>query len=186
MDTALFCRRAIAYVKPSLPESEPATLTLSHAESPVISDLGNGLLALYIVDDDDEFTYVQNAHIDNAGLTPRELHALGCANLGHIAKAGMRVVPHGAIHAVFLDGNFEASLILVEHLWQDTLAEFVDEGFTVALPARDVLAFCDSSASQGIEELREVVGRVYPGGDHLISERLYRRENNHWTALADA
>ena len=50
-------------------------------------------------------------------------------------------------------------------------------------PARDILAFCDTASVEGIGQFQQVVARIFPGGDHLISDRLYRREPRRWVPL---
>lgn len=88
--------------------------------------------------------------------------------------------PHGNIFAMFLDGSFEASLLLVDPLWDEALVGYAPNGFIVAVPARDVLAFADAKSAAGVAELRMLVGRLFPGGDHLISPDLYRRDSGRW------
>ena len=44
-----------------------------------------------------------------------------------------------------------------------------------AVPARDVLAFGPANSPAAIGELRATIGRVFPGGDHLISPDLFLR-----------
>jgi hypothetical protein len=50
----------------------------------------------------------------------------------------------------------------------------------VAAPARDVICFCDSSSTEGLAELRAVIARVWPGGDHLLSDRIFERKDGRW------
>jgi hypothetical protein len=42
------------------------------------------------------------------------------------------------------------------------------------------LCFCDASSSAGIAELRAVVGRVFPKGDHLLTDALLERQGTAW------
>jgi hypothetical protein len=90
------------------------------------------------------------------------------------------MLPHGNIFALFLDGNFEASLLLLDDLWDQALSGYAPNGFVIAVPARDVLAFCDQASEEGVGELREVAARLFPGGDHLISPQLFSREGDRW------
>ena len=61
-----FCARALAYLKPALPGDEPdeADIVLSREHSPVLTNLNNGLLVAYLVDQVDHFRYVQQRHLD--------------------------------------------------------------------------------------------------------------------------
>src|SRR5215204_2171614 len=134
------CRKAVAYLKVLQPPEENA-VSLSEPDSPVLLDLKNGLLVAYLVDDGQAFSYVQHYHLAEAGITIAQLHEYGLSNLRQIAKEKLRVQEYGPIYTVFLDGNFEASLILVDELWDKGLADLVQGEFIAALPARDVLAF---------------------------------------------
>jgi hypothetical protein len=75
---------------------------------------------------------------------------------------------------------FEASLLLVDALWDGALSQYAPNGFGIAVPARDVLAFADAGSASAIDELRAVVSRIFPGGDHLITPELYRRQSGRW------
>jgi hypothetical protein len=73
-----------------------------------------------------------------------------------------------------MEGNFEASVLLLDTVWDVSLAQYVREDFVAAVPARDVLAFGDSSSAEAIEELRAITDRVISdSGDHPISTSIY-------------
>jgi uncharacterized protein YtpQ (UPF0354 family) len=178
-----FCARAMPYIKPDLTGKAGPAVALEHDDSPVLRVLGNGLLVAYLVDCEDSFEYVQNRHLSEAGINEDELHATAMNNLRAFMADRTRIQPHGNIFALLLDDNFEASLLLVDELWDDALAGSVQNGFVIAVPARDVLGFADVKSSAGIAELREVVARIFPGGDHLISQDLYRRKSGRWIKI---
>lgn len=47
--TRVQCKNAVAYIKPSLGAAEaPASVELSDADAPVLTDFRNGLLAAYL------------------------------------------------------------------------------------------------------------------------------------------
>jgi uncharacterized protein YtpQ (UPF0354 family) len=180
-----FCIRAVASLKRALPVDGEPDITLSHPDSPVLTDLQNGLLVAYAVDQEERFQYVQYRHLAAAGMTETELERFGIANLAALlGQKGADVRPHQNIFAVFFDGNFEASLILLDNLWSEELAHFVPNGFVAAVPCRDILAFCDAENASGILELRQLIQRV-ENGDHPISSVLYRRHGSIWTPHAD-
>jgi len=168
------CRQAVAYLMPSLPGAE-ATVTLSELDTPVISDLNNGLLVGYLVDQEDHFRYIQQRHLLGAGITEAMLHQNAVDNLAALlGKTGAKIQPYGDSFAVFFGGNFEASLVLVDALWDEHLAHLAPNGFIVAIPNRDILAFCDAKSETGVERLRQIIGR-FGSGDHPITPTLYRR-----------
>jgi uncharacterized protein YtpQ (UPF0354 family) len=175
------CRaRALPYIKPALTDGSGPAHDLGYEGSPVLRDLGNGLLILYLVDTGERFEYVQNRHLAEAGIDERTLYEAAIKNLLSLMTARTRMQPHGNIFWLFLDGNFEASLLLIDQLWEESLAPYAPNGFLIAVPARDILAFTDLASAEGREELRSLVARVYPDGDHLISPELYRREAGRW------
>jgi hypothetical protein len=184
IDDVPFTSLAIAYVKGIVAADDPApSIQVPSAEEPVLRSVADGLLAAYLVDTGDEFAYVQHRHLTEDGIDEEILHAIGLGNLDRVAASNLEVAAHGSVFAVLLDGNFEASLILLDRLWEETFRRFVPGHYAVALPARDVLAFGDASSSQARKELQGVVRRVTGISHQLISGRLYERHGNEWRPL---
>jgi hypothetical protein len=77
--------------------------------------------------------------------------------------------------AVLFDGNFEASLILVDGLWDKALAHFAPNGFLAALPSKNVLAFCDMRTPMGPQLLRRII-EDSGISDRPIATTLYYRD----------
>lgn len=181
-NTALLLR-AVACVKSSNPQQAAAAVKLPQPDTPLVKDLSNGLHVVYLVDEGDHFIYVQNRHLAESDFSAEGLHECALNNLGQRSEGKARIQPHGPLHAVLLDGNLEASLVLLDHLWDETLKHMAPNGFVAALPARDVLAFCDAESREGVEALRGMVQRVFQGGDHLLTRSLYRRRDGNWEAM---
>lgn len=179
-----FLLRATACIKvtQSLPQ-QTSSVRLPEAEMPVVKNLGNGLCVVYLVDTDDGLIYVQNRDLSGTNLTPEGLHELGLYNLGQRSAGKLQMHQYGPAYAFVLDGLFEASLILLDELWDETLAHLAPNGFIAAFPSRDTLAVCDAQSVQGIAGLRNMVNKVFPGGDHLLTSDLYRRQNGEWAPL---
>lgn len=174
---------AIAYLKRKLPEDGSPALKISEEDSPVLKDLNNGLLVSYLVDEGSSFTYVQNRHLHANKIDEWTLHKKAVENLYSVAEQHLKVQPYGPVFAVFMEGNFEASVLLLDTVWDVSFADYVREDFIVAIPARDVLAFGDSSSAEALKELRAITDRVISSsGDHTLSTSLYRRRNKLWTA----
>ncbi len=76
---------------------------------------------------------------------------------------------------VLFDGNFDASLILVDALWDRALADFAPNGFVAALPHKNALAFCDSRTPTGPQQLRRFIEDAGIA-DHPITTTLYYRD----------
>jgi uncharacterized protein YtpQ (UPF0354 family) len=154
-------------------------------DAPVLKDLGNGLLVAYVVDVGARLQSVQQRRFEESGVIESDLHSYAVRNLTVLARDKLRIERHGSVFIVFLEGNFEATLILVDDLWDATLARTVSTGFVAAIPARDILAFCDVDSLEGITELRQVVARANASGDHLLTPVLYRRQGQQWVQYRD-
>jgi uncharacterized protein YtpQ (UPF0354 family) len=171
---------AVAYLKPEVPSGDPEpSVQLDADDAPVLREFAPGLLTAYLVDEGDRFSYIQGCDLREAGMTEEELHRLAVANLGELPEGRVTIRQNGPTWALFLDGNFEASLTLLDDLWTRALREYADDPI-VAIPSRDVLAFSDVESAAGVSELRAVIRRVWPAGDHLLSENLFRRVDGRW------
>jgi hypothetical protein len=185
LSTHVFCKAAVAYLKPDRPRCDER-VALAELDYPVARDLKNGLLAMYVVDEGDSFTFVQKRHLAEASMPTDELHDSAMHNLATLASGNLEVRRHSRIWAVMFDGNFDASLMLLDELWETTLAGYVSGSFAVAIPARDVLAFCDADSAQGCAELRTLIRHARSAGDHLISDRIFLRDRDGWRGASDA
>lgn len=143
--------------------------TPPEGEARLVRDIGNGFMIGYAVDDG----WVLPQHLC-AGATLADLHRQAMDNLFTLCAYHIRVQQFDSFFGVFIDGRFEASMFLLERLWQKDFANLVGKGYAVAAPARDVLAFCDIDSDAGKAELKRMIARVWDGGDHLLSRELFR------------
>jgi hypothetical protein len=63
-----------------------------------------------------------------------------------------------------IKGNFEASVLLLDTVWDISFAKHIKGEFVAAVPARDVLAFGDSSSAETVAELRAIINRLKSTG----------------------
>ena len=175
MDDPDLCSRAIAYLISPTRSNRPF-ITLPTAAAPVLTDLGNGLSVGYVVDQGERFQYIQGRHLSAAGMAQTELHRNAVANLATMLNDRNALVhAWDDAFAVIFDGNFEASLILVDDLWDEALASFAPNGFLAALPNKNLLAFCDIDTPMGPQQLRRI---IEDGGssERPITTTLYCRD----------
>jgi uncharacterized protein YtpQ (UPF0354 family) len=174
--------QAIAYLKGS-PQEKTNRLSskLSLENEPVVQKFLTGLHICYLVDKNGSYEYIQNQHLTEDGIGIDELHQIGLRNLKFlISQRDSKVQPHGNVFAFLMNGDFEASAILLDEFWNGEFRKFVKGKFAAAIPARDVLAFCDSDSAAGIAELHEVISRVWPANEHLVSDRILIRQPSGW------
>jgi len=180
-----FLVRAVACVKVADERATPQAqaVAATEGEAPVIDLLENGLMVVYLVDEGDRFVWVQHKHCQAIGADPRGLMDFGLANLSRLAAKQLRLGQVGALYVIQLDGHFEASLVLLDDLWDRALKAYTPQGAVVAIPARDVIAFCDAGNTQGVQELRDMAARVVAEGDHVLTPQLFRRQDEAWIPL---
>lgn len=173
--------KAIAYLKYDDPMAESKdAFQVPDDVFPAHLPLGNGLTCYYLLDTGDSFEYVQTWQVLQNAETIESLHTQAVANLAALAETNLVVKEYGNIFVALMGGNFEASLILVDELWDETYAHVVENDFVAVLPARDILAFCDSESEHGKAELVATVDRIWPGTDHLLTDKVYRRVGRQW------
>jgi uncharacterized protein YtpQ (UPF0354 family) len=151
---------------------------------PVVHLLGHGLMVVYLIDEGDHFSYVQHEQLGEAGLAPADFHAHAMQNLLAFAEQRVDVRPLGNVHAVIAGGNFEASMLLLDLFWSGWYGHLAPNGFVVAFPARDLLAFGDAGSAEAIAELRALCDKAHEKVSHPLSSRLFRRVDGAWEPLA--
>lgn len=160
---------------------------LPAGSQPLARVCGGQFIVVYLVDEGSHLRYVTHDDLAAAGMSRDELHATGLRNLEALIQGqpGLRIGREGAIHGLLVGGHFEASLVLLNLLWDGPLARLAPHGAVVALPARDICAFCDARSPEGIAQLRAMAQRVTASGDHLITPHLLRRVDGRWSLLPD-
>jgi uncharacterized protein YtpQ (UPF0354 family) len=162
-------------------DDDGPTIELPHDDTPVLKWLNAELLVAYVVDAGRSCEYIQYGDLQTESVSETELHEIGIRNLSALARSGkLRVAPYGSIFAVLLDGNFESSMILLDDLWADSFRQFVTGDYLIAIPNRDILAFCDLSSNDGRYELLQVIKRIEGSEDHPLTRTLYLRRGNEW------
>ena len=172
-------QNAIAYLKAAVADdAAELAVNLPRDDSPIVKDIGGGLLVTYLVDNGDSFGYIQQRDLDADSIDEFQLHEFAVNNLLSLtATTDLRVVPYGNIFAIQFDGNFEASLVLADQLWRESFRQFVAGEYLVAIPNRDILGFCDATSAAGRTELLQLIDRMAESTDHPISNQLFLRSD---------
>lgn len=178
-----FTNHAIAYIKASNPEGNGPIVQLPLQATPVVRRYNDDLCICYVVDCGNRYEYIQECHLTLDRINRDELHSNGLHNLRTlVAQREARVHPYQGVFAFLMHGDFEASVLLLDDLWDGEFRQFVKGEYAAAVPARDMLAFCDNSSTEGIAELQRIIERVQPTQDHLLTKTLYVRRNGRWQA----
>ena len=146
------------------------------------------LVVTYVVPTDDGFVRVTEEMRVESDVSEATLRQQGLANLSKLAAtkkfrlAGRRLILTG-------ESGFEASLLLVDSLWDsDELQAVFPNGPIAAIGASDILVVCDRSDAEEIVNLRGSAEFVWGAGSssgQLLSTDLYARHSGTWGVVRD-
>ncbi|MFC4104218.1 DUF1444 domain-containing protein [Paenibacillus xanthanilyticus] len=182
--------KALPYLKPiAIEEAEDEQgYALSPEDDIVELPWNEGFIVTFLCDDEgmDVYRYVQNRDLRELGLTPEQLLAQSLDHLYDRTESHelqLQELQDAAYTMLLMDGSFEASLLLLDDLWDGTLNDYAPSGYAVAFPARDVLMFSDIRSEEGIAQMRAVIERIWVNGDHLLSKAIWTRNAGKWVRL---
>ena len=164
--------------------SEEAIL-LSGRDEPVIERLTGDLLVMYEFDLPGRFEFVARRHCEALGLEAGDLRTLSVRNL--VERRGKPQIKRtGRVVMLILDGDLEASLLLVDMLW-DQLAPKIPGDLIAAVPTRDTLTVTGTGLDGGVAVLNYAVREVWDSPRRnwklLLSPSLLIRQGNSWQLL---
>jgi hypothetical protein len=187
-------RGAVACVKNAslggqVPEGESLTARITQPgidmkaeDLPVMRATKGHFAVCYLIDEGAHYSFASHGQMKAAGLTLEELHRIALGNLAALmgAKPGLGLHSGSGHHGLTMGGQFEASLVLLDSLWDRTLAEHFPNGPWWRSPR----ATCCSSATRnraraGAPARRR--GARDGGGDHLLTEKLFVRAGGKWS-----
>ena len=118
--------------------------------------------------------YIYKSEFENLDISMIDLKNIALNNLENIEESPQRQGEKG-FYGLLLDGNFEASLILLD-IWNKENFEVKGE-IIVAIPARDVLLITGSEDQENLIKIKETTADIFNNGDHIISEKLFIYQN---------
>jgi len=133
---------------------------------------------VYAVDLPGSIAYLTESERKRLGLPLEELRQLAITNLRRVLP---EIERHGTAPAFMLTagGNMEASLLLLDDLWQGQ-ERLVEGEVVAAVPARDVLVFTGSNSPAGIEAVKGSIQRVAANNSYPVSKALLVRRGGRW------
>lgn len=141
----------------------------------------------YHVDAGEVYTSFDHSEMRAAQLDLNSLHRRALGYLMKLVKGqpGLKLLGGEPYYGLRLDGDHEACLVLLEGLWDQLFKDKTPNGAVVAIPTRDVLAFCDSGSAEGVAALRDVVKRLGPDAKGAVFQGLLLRRDGRWSVLED-
>ncbi len=171
-------KRALPFLNPSSSADETAPVfTVGNNDAPVVRGWHPLLTLTYVVEEGGMMVLVRER--DLQGMTFEDVHNVAMANLRE--RATIRTEPYGDATLVILDNRYEASLLLIDELWDETLPRQVPGEIVVAAPTHNVLAFTSAASRTGLADLKNLVRRHHrPGSDHLLLPHFFVRRSRDW------
>ena len=76
-------------------------------------------------------------------------------------------------------GNFEATLLLLPHVW-DFVTSMVNGRVVAVIPARDLIFFTGEDDTEGLSEMRRQTSRMLEQADKPLSRHVFVWGPNEW------
>ncbi|HZH44985.1 MAG TPA: DUF1444 family protein [Lysobacter sp.] len=133
--------------------------------------LADGLVVVYAQDTPTHMNYLTRRQFERLQIAHEQLRRLAVRNLRRLLpRLEVRRGPQlGLIRA---DGNYEASLLLFDDLWERERERLHGEP-ALAIPNRDVLLFADSADTDAVAHLRQAALDLHRDGAHALTDRLF-------------
>ncbi len=175
----------VPVIKRAIPDPADDAIALPPEFLPISDSLVGELIILYAFDLPGHFEYLSEHHCKTLGIHPASLRKLSVRNLTRRRAKPEILRPSDAINMLRLDGDLEASLLLVDHLWPQAARAIAGE-IVAAVPSRDVLAITGTGITGGVDTLRWAVDRAWqrPTNPKLVLTRsLLVRRSDSWQIL---
>ncbi|MEJ2423201.1 MAG: DUF1444 family protein [Candidatus Thiodiazotropha sp.] len=176
---------SVAYFKQTFYSDARLDMELDEKDAPFCLKYSDDFSVFFLCDCGDHYTVLQAKHLEESGLGADELLSIGIENLRRVAE-DIKITQHEGLLYFSGSGDFEASFLLVPEIWNDWLAGYCPNGYVAAIPARDILVVSDKHDASGIEKLISIIERVWPDGDHLLSNSLFYFNDEKWLPYKNA
>jgi hypothetical protein len=172
--------RALPYFTPTYSADDTAPLrALGSTDAAVTRVFSTTLTVHYMIDEPGALVFVRDR--DVAPDRRDALHTRACDNLrAHAARRKLRFErgPTGATIVIKLDNQHEASLLLLDELWDPpTRVADVDGETIAAVPSRNRLVLTGSKTRGGLVELRRTIAQT---SDQSLSPEVFVRHDRMW------
>jgi uncharacterized protein YtpQ (UPF0354 family) len=174
---------SLPYIKTSKSEVEKKyqkDFVVEESSFPVQINLNERLHIEFLMDEGKDYQYVVNEFLDKSKMSKEQLLERSIDNLWSKIESGLKVYPVGNVKGLVMGGDFEASLFIIDQLWDKSFADKSKGEIIVAIPARDMITFGYSKVESTIDELNAIINRTWKNGDQLITKQLYIRKNSNW------
>lgn len=150
------------------------------AQQPATTPLCGELLVTYAFDLPDQFVMATPEQLEQAGISVAEMPALALKNLAQGMPPPPRLRKQGCMD-VRIDGQTEATLLLLDDFWQQIQAGLGGDIVATA-PRRDRLLVCDAGDAGALELLDKKSQAAFTEvqDEHALSLQKMLRRDGRW------
>lgn len=140
----------------------------------VHEDYNGALVIFYAEDREKGIAYLTDDQLASTGLARTDLRSIAVQNLRALLPDAELRGGDGT-YMVTAGGNYEASLLLWDGLWDHELAGKVKGEVVVAVPSRDVLLVTGSRDAAGVAKVRRAAQDVVRKATYFLTDQLFIR-----------
>lgn len=139
----------------------------------VREDYNGALTILYAEDSERGIGYLTAEELRRTGVARSELRALAVRNLRGLLPP-VDLQGRDGLYMLTAGGDYEASLILFEELWNGpSIAPKVKGEIVIALPARDLVLVTGSEDAAGLRKVKALAAKVLKEGAYTLTDELF-------------
>lgn len=138
---------------------------------PVFETYNEALVILYAEDTERNIRYMGTSEMAETGFPIEGRLARALANL-KVLLPKLQVYDQGGFYWVTAGGDYDASLLLFDRLWQNLKLPIKGE-LVAAVPARNVLVVTGTEESQGLIALKHFVAETIASDSYPLTDQLF-------------
>jgi uncharacterized protein YtpQ (UPF0354 family) len=149
----------------------------------VYEEYNEQLLILYAEDSSQNIRYLTPANLQELGLDMPGLRTLAIRNLPD-AVPPVKVEEANGVCMIIAGGDYEASLILWDELWEGGRLPIEGE-IVVAIPSRDLLLATSRGNAHAVALMRQLAQKVASEAAYRLTPLLFVRRSGRFEALSE-
>ena len=145
----------------------------------VYEKINEELYAFYSFDSPQAISSMSNDDLKRLKLTLPDVRVLAQRNLMRLVGDKISIKKGNGVYAVFLDDNYESSLMLIDSFWSKKLIS-VKGDYVVFVPTRNVILITGSQEPKGLKIAKQIAKETYQKNGRRISWKGFVRKNGTW------
>jgi len=162
-------------------DQHAAALKLEGPNAPVLRNFFGSLYVSYAFDLPSVFQAVLGEDQKRLNLTDDQLHEAALRGVERRALPLLKLHRDSDYFALTCGGNFEATLLLIDSVWNQARTELTQDDVVAFAPSKDLLFFCAKNSHEGRSKLQSLRARIKSDGHLTLAPDFLLREGHKWT-----